>query len=334
MRHPGDDVIDRRLRAAKPSQAAVDTDVDAELLRLIVQQPAARRRRRRVALPATAAAVLAAAVVFVAAGLPGAGGPAGARAAITRTLHWFDPPAGSILHIRSVMTSRGADTLTQESWQSVDRPGQERRAEQGVETDSTGDLYDPATDTIYAYVAPSRAVVRQRVEAAIAAKIRAAKASGASPEVIAQLRRDRRKVLRGLVTDRPPDAPVVDAAVRVGDALVNQMRGLLRAGKARVGEETTHEGVAAFPITFSPGGARWTMWARADDGRPLELRIDGAGRVKDARGLETVGWPVYEVVPGDGADRLLAIAGAHPDAHVVSSAEAYAAAQRRLFPHG
>jgi hypothetical protein len=253
---------------------------------------------------------------------------------MARTLHWFDPPAGTILHVRSVMTTRGAGTLTQESWQSVDDPSLQRRAEQGVETDATGDLYDPAANTVYAYVPPPKAVVRQRIEQAIARKIAAARAAGASPETIARLRRDRRTILRGLVTGRPAGGPV-DPEFRVGDALVNQMRGLLRSGDAHVGEETTHDGVAAFPITFSPGGAQWTMWARADDGKPLELRVDGAGPVTPgAPGLETVRWPAYEVVPGDGADRLLTIAGAHPDARVVRSAEAYAAAQRRLFPHG
>jgi hypothetical protein len=113
---------------------------------------------------------------------------------------------------------------------------------------------------------------------------------------------------------------------------VNEIRRLLRTGAARVGGETVHDGVDAFPITVSPGGARWTMWARADDGRPLELRVDG--RVPDAPGLETVRWPVYEVVPGDRAQRLLTIAGAHPGAKRVRDASAYAAAERRLFPHG
>jgi hypothetical protein len=236
------------------------------------------------------------------------------------------------------MTSRApggaASTLTQESWQSVDRPDRERRAEQGVESDAAGNLYDPATNTIYTYVPPSEAVLRRRVKAALAAKIAAARASGASPAIVAQLRRDRRTALQRIAAGKPPGDPG-NAAAAVGDALVNQMRDLLRAGDARVGDETSHAGVDAFPITFSPGGARWTMWARADDGRPLELRVEGTGPIKlGSPGLETVRWPTYEVVPGAQGDRLLTIAGAHPDARVVRSAEAYAAAERRLFPHG
>ena len=335
MRHPGDDVIERRLRAARPPRA--DPDLDLELLRRVMAQPGApvARRRPRMALPAAVVAVAAAAVVFAAAGLPGVGGPSGARAAMARSLHWFDPPAGTVLHVRSEMTSRApggaTSTLIQESWQSVDHPVQARRAEPGVESDATGALYDVATDTIYAYVPPSGAVIRQRIRAAIAAKIRAARASGASPEIIAGLRRDRRTILRRLVTPRPPSAPV-GLEARAGDALVDQMRDLLRSGDAAVGAETTHDGVEAFPIAFSPGSAHWTMWTRADDGRPLELRIDGAG--PDAQGLETVRWPIYEVVPGDGASRLLTIAGAHPDARVVRSADAWSAAEQRLYPHG
>jgi hypothetical protein len=332
MRHPGDDVIERRLRAAGPPEA--DAGVDLELLRRVMAQPdppAPSRRRGRVALPVAAVAVVAAAVAFVGAGPSKLGGPTGARAAMARSLHWFDPPAGTILHVRSEMTSRGAGTLTQESWQSVDHPAQGRRAEPGVETDATGALYDVAANTIYAWVPPPKATIRQRIETAIAAKIKAARAAGAGPEVIARLRRDRRTILRGLVVKRRPAAPT-GPETKAGDALVNQMRGLLRSGEATVGEETVHDGVAAFPITFSPGSARWTMWARADDGRPLELRIDGTDPV--APGLETVRWPVYEVASGDQADRLLTVAGAHPDARVVRSAQAWQDALQRLYPHG
>jgi hypothetical protein len=331
MGHPRDDVIERRLRAAKPPLTA-EADPNrlyADVLRRVARPPAPRRRRR-LALPATVLAVAAVAALVALAGPSGLGSPAGARAAIARSLHWFDPPAGTVLHIRSDMTSRrpgaAATTLTQESWQSVDHPERARRAEQGVETDATGALYDPATDTIYAYVAPSTATVRRRLTAAIAAKIRAARAAGADPAIIRQLRRDRDRELRRIAAGaEPPTSPGENP---IGDALVAQMRRLLQAGDARVGEETTHDGVPAFPITFSPGGARWTMWTRAEDGRPLELRIDGGG----VDGLETVRWPAYEVLPDGRA--ALTIADAHPGARLIRDAGAYAAAQRRLFPHG
>jgi hypothetical protein len=344
MGHPEDDVIERRLRTAKPPQAAAERDPGrayAELWPRIVASPAPRpagRRPRRLALPAALACIVAVAAVVVAAGPSGLRSPAGAGAAISRSLHWFDPPAGTVLHVRSDMTSRRpaapATTLTQESWQSVDHPGEERRVEPGVETDAAGDLYDAATNTIYAYVAPSAAVLERRVNAAIGAKIRGARASGADPAVIEQLRRDRAAALRKIAAGQPLSEPD-QAHPPVGDALVGQMRHLLLAGDAQVGEETTHDGVAAFPITVRYGQARWTMWTRADDGKPLELRIEGHGPVQlGPEGLETVRWPAYEVLPADRADGLLSVAGAHPDARVIRDAGAYAAAERRLFPHG
>jgi hypothetical protein len=343
MGHSEDDVIERRLRAAKPARAVVDLDparAYGELRPRIIQpptaRPAGRRRTRRLALPAAVTTVAAIAAVVVASGL---GSPEGAGAAISRSLHWFDPPAGSVLHVRSEMTSRRpgapATTLTQESWQSVDQPDQERRVEPGVETDATGDLYDPASNTIYAYVPPSGETLERRAGAAIDAKIRSAQASGADPAIITQLRRDRKTIL-GRIAAGQTLSERRAAETPVGDVLVNQMRHLLQTRDAQVGDETTHDGVAAFPITmFPPGGARWTMWTRADDGKPLELRIDGSGPIQvGPEGLETVHWPAYDVVPGDQADHLLTVAGAHPDARVVRDAGAYADAQRRLFPHG
>jgi hypothetical protein len=341
MGHPEDDVIERRLRAAKPAQAVVDLDTTRAYRELLprITQPPAGRRTRRLAVPAAVATVVAVAAIVIAAGPSGLGSPAGAGAAISRSLHWFDPPPGTILHFRSDMTSRRpgapATTLTQETWQSVDHPDQERRVEQGVETDATSDLYDPATNTIYAYVPPTPEVLRRRAGAAIDAKIRAARASGADPAVIAQLRRDRETVLRRIAAGQPPSEPG-NAAVPVGDVLVNEMRHLLQTGDAQVSEETTHDGVAAFAITvFPPGDAHWTLWTRADDGKPLELRIEGNGPIQlGTEDLESVRWPTYDVVGADQADRLLTVAGAHPDARVVRDADAYADAQRRLFPHG
>jgi hypothetical protein len=111
-----------------------------------------------------------------------------------------------------------------------------------------------------------------------------------------------------------------------------QIRKLLGQGKAELGPETTHAGITALPITFWPNGTgpespRWTLWTVADDGRPLELRIDN-GPGTDP--LQTTRWTVYELV--DSAP--LTLTGAHPGARIVRDPDAYEAATARLYPNG
>jgi hypothetical protein len=147
--------IDRRLRAARPRAAVHDPEAfDARLLDAVRRQPVAARRgvSRTAALPLTAVAALAvAAVVMLGGGPDGVGGPS-AASAITRALHWLNPPSGTVLHARSSETQGGRTTI-REVWQSADDPAAERvvisTGGQRYET-SRGDLYDPATNTIYA----------------------------------------------------------------------------------------------------------------------------------------------------------------------------------------
>ena len=93
---------------------------------------------------------LAAAAAVMFAGGPGdVGGPSSA-AAIEQALHWLNPPAGTVLHVRSVET-QGGRTTTREFWQSADDPTAERELLDGrsrYETAGDG-LYDPTTNTIY-----------------------------------------------------------------------------------------------------------------------------------------------------------------------------------------
>jgi hypothetical protein len=150
----GNTVIDDRLRAARPESAHVeDGAFDAELLAHVQRLPIERRRTvpRRVAIPAaTAGVTLATAAALMFAGGPGdIGGPSSA-AAIEQALHWFSPPAGTVLHVRSVET-QGDHATTRESWQSADNPASDRELLDGTiryETTSDG-LYDPTTNTIY-----------------------------------------------------------------------------------------------------------------------------------------------------------------------------------------
>lgn len=156
----GNAVIEHRLRASRPDTADVDADAfDAELLAQIQRLPLERRRTagRRVVVPvATAGVTLAAAAAVMFAGGPGdLGGPSSA-VAIEQALRWFDPPAGTVLHIRSVETQDGR-TTTRESWQDADTPTSTREVLDGpIRYETAGDgLYDPTTNTIYQETEPA-----------------------------------------------------------------------------------------------------------------------------------------------------------------------------------
>lgn len=152
----GNPVIEDRLRAVRPEAAIVDEDAfDADLLAQVQRLPVERRRRspRRLAVPlATAGVTLAAAAGLMFAGGPGdVGGPPAAAAAIERALHWLSPPAGTVLHVRSVET-QGGRTTTRETWQPTDDPAASRELlDEGAiryETVSNS-LYDATSNTIY-----------------------------------------------------------------------------------------------------------------------------------------------------------------------------------------
>jgi hypothetical protein len=145
--------LDQRLRAARPAAARVDENAfDADLLTRLRDQPIGRRRRvpRAVSVPVAAGVALTATAVVMLGGGPGeVGGPSSA-AAITQALHWLSPPAGKILHVRSVETQGGRST-TREFWQSADDPSAARLRVGGFERYETSgdDRYDPATNTIH-----------------------------------------------------------------------------------------------------------------------------------------------------------------------------------------
>jgi hypothetical protein len=151
MEHHVTDDLERRLRAARPRAARPDEGVfDEDLLARVRAQPVAARRGvpRAVALPVAAGVTLTATAVVMLGGGPGdVGGPSSA-AAISQALRWLDPPADTVLHVRSTEDREG-HTRIREFWQSSDDPAAAReRDEDALET--AGDaFYDPATDTIY-----------------------------------------------------------------------------------------------------------------------------------------------------------------------------------------
>jgi hypothetical protein len=304
------DVMERRLRAARP---AIDDDAepDLELLARVMAEPVPARRRRAVAPMLAATAVAAVATVVVLASRPA---PA---SAISQALRWFDPPAGKVLHSRTVDPG-GA---VHEFWQDTDHPERMRIIEaNGYET-GPDSVYDPHTNTIYldgAAVATPSDAERRAKAAKLAAEGKTTgpagpAAEGKTTEEVAPAKR--------AAGERKPVA-----AAESGDPIVAKVRTLLAEGRARVRGRELHDGVDAWAITLSADAGRpaWTLWIRADDGRPLAL--DDPGDPGHGKPPASTKWITYEVL--DGTDEPLTIEAAHPDAHVVRG-DGFDAAYRR-----
>src|ERR1700754_3900889 len=116
--------LERRLRAVAPP--IDDAAFDATLLARARERAGSRRSLpRTIASPVAAGATLTAtAVVMLAGGPADVGGPSSASA-VTQALRWLAPPAGTVLHARSI-ERQGGRTVVREYWQSADDPGAQR----------------------------------------------------------------------------------------------------------------------------------------------------------------------------------------------------------------
>jgi hypothetical protein len=305
MGHDVNDDLQRRLRASRPAAARPDDDAfDADLLARVRALPVAPRRAAptAVALPVAAGVTLTATAAILLVGGPGdVGGPSSA-AAIEQTLRWFDPPAGTVLHSRSVAT-QGGHTTIRESWQSGDDPGAGRlRIGSTPAYEIAGDaLYDPATNTIYD--PPGDAGARpQKSE------------TPAKPPGDGGAR---------------PQKSGPSAELRSGDPVVAKVRYLLEQGHMTATGPKKHNGVEAWEISLKSDAGRpvWRLWVSAADGKPLELRDPGRDASEPP---QIIRWPTYEVVRGADAGELLSLEKAHPSARVDRDPEDAAALKRRL----
>jgi hypothetical protein len=288
-------------------------------------------------------------------GGPG-GGPATASA-ITQALHWFDPPAGTVLHARLVGTvaAPGGGTVTaeREFWQSADHPEHsrlvQRRGAAVLEMDGDGAIYDARTDTIYL---PGAKPGGDGKPAGDEAAARAAKRAAAGPAGRAAPRETEpaaEAAARAAKQAVPADASAAEKAAAgaqakravaflppgkareaSGDPTVTKIRTLLASDRAAVRGREVHDGVEAWAISLKPGigGPAWTLWVAVADGRPLALHDPGDAGTGDK--AEDDRWTAYDVQPAAGAEALLTVAAAHPGARVVRDAVRYDAASRRL----
>jgi hypothetical protein len=344
------DDLDVRLRESRPDDIDVDADAfDAELLARVRSTPLAARSvaRRPIVLPVAAGVtVVATAAVLFIGGPGGTGGPSSADA-ITQTLHWLDPPDGTILHAKSVETG-GAQTLTREFWQSADDSTLRREVFQGAqsfETEGDDTFYVPATNTIYdgpkgpaedgtgnsVEARQKRAENTAAEDAAKAAKLQAeGKApveadEGAKPAQSSDTQRAKASEAAAEDLQRP------DEEMPVGDPVVVKVRMLLEDDRMTVAGRELHDGVEAWAIRLRPvdGEPEWTLWVSAADGKPLELRDPG----RAGRAAQVIRWSTYEVLPGTAANEAqLSLTAAHPDARVVHDPAQVDAARNELWP--
>jgi hypothetical protein len=112
-----------------------------------------------------------------------------------------------------------------------------------------------------------------------------------------------------------------------GDPFVAKVRVLIDEGRAAVRGREVHDGVDAWAITLTATDrAPWTVWVRADTGKPLAFTDPGDPTRNKAP--ETGRWETYEKL--DRADVPLTVAAAHPGAHVVTDGAQFDARLERL----
>ena len=112
---------------------------------------------------------------------------------------------------------------------------------------------------------------------------------------------------------------------------MQKVRLLLTKANMEVSGPEMHKGTSAWAISLKPDAGRpvWTLWVSAANGKPLELRDPGRDASEQA---QVITWPTYEVLSGSDANAQVTLAGAHPDARVVTDEAEVQAAQERFFP--
>jgi hypothetical protein len=301
-----------------------------------------RRRRRQirgaVVLAAAAAATLGLLSVL------GTGGPS----VVARAAAALRSSDESILHYRLNAEQQNPDgsvaTWRSETWQLRVAPYTRRQIEVdgsgGIRAESltrgdTKELYDANTDTIYIATSPElRAARLPKIE--IVSKSKLLKLTGSSkvnaaylvvkgggPYKVVATEQGAKRLREQLAQERGQEASGV-----LPDEFRAEVLALLDSGRVRVVGHVTIDGRDAIRLESLDGKKIYIVDAATYD--PIEWTTLGKGGSS-----VTLRFPVYEQLPVDAESlKLLDLEAQHPEAQVVRGAEAYIAAEARLYPHG
>jgi outer membrane lipoprotein-sorting protein len=300
-----------------------------------------RRTRRRMLRGAAVLAVAGAAALGLLSGLTG-GGPS----VVQRAAAALESSDAGILHYQIDAEQQNGDgtsvTWHSETWQLRVAPFTRRQIEVGsdgiraesVSQGDTNELYDAHTGTIYIATSQQLRAARmptieivsksklQKLTGSSRASAAYLMANGAGAVKVIATAEGARRLRRQIARERAKESDGVLPAEFRSDILA-----LLRSGRVRVTGHVTVDGREAIRLESLDGKKVYVVDAATYD--PIEWTTTGDG------GGVTLRFPVYEQLPVDPESlKVLDLEDQHPDAQVVRGADAYIAAEARLYPHG
>jgi hypothetical protein len=311
-----------------------------ELETAVSRDLGSRRRRRRLVRSAAVLAVAGAAALGIVSSFPTGGPSVVERAAAALETD------GGILHYQLSAEQRNPDggvvTWHSETWQLSVAPYTRRQIEvesDGIRAESVtqgdlNELYDAPRNAIY--IATREQLVAARMpEMTIVSPSELKRLTGSDRANAAYLMRKgvagpikviatetgAKHLRERLAKDEEAPSGVLPDEYRA------EILALLHSGRVR---ETGHLDVGgrdAIRLASLDGKRAYVVDAATYD--PIEWTSEGSG------GGVTLRYPVYEQLAADAESmKLLDLEAQHPEAKVVRDADAYQAAESRLFPHG
>jgi hypothetical protein len=373
-----DDTLMELVRGADPLAADTET-VDAQavesLLRHILDAPREERRPRTrpqgTALRVAAVGAVAVAAVGSVAVLTGdRDGAAPASAAVIRdAIAALSQPPGTILHVDLRGSQWNGDGTTiawrDVTWQQNAAPHDGRQVEtasdgttvESADAGRTQEVYDPATNTIYAstptaahrrywlFPGPTAGTFLLRAPVfkitpghgykvvpggrreSVVITARQARALRDGTDVLTWRRRHPHGAFGVAVVPASAVRTTPSSADPSSEGFRDEILAMLRSGGAHVVGPATVAGRDTLEIRSRDGHT--TYYVEPGTYAPVEIDTRGTGGGTRLR-IDT-----YEVLPGNAANAaLVSLPAQHPSATVDHSPADYAAAQERLYPNG